>query len=58
MRFAMLEIKLTLADILRNFDIEPANSSYSNEIDIQDGLFTIRKPRGGVCALFKPRELF
>ena len=54
----MLEIKLTLADILRNFDFEPANPSYSNDIDIQDGLFTIRKPRGGVCALFKPRELF
>lgn len=54
MRFAMLEIKLTLADILRNFDILPPRS-YSDNIMIQDGLFTIRRPKGGVSAIFKPR---
>lgn len=53
----MLEIKLTLANILRNFDILPGKLNEKADLNIRDGLFTIRKPRNGISAIFKKRDI-
>lgn len=55
MRFALLEIKLTLVKILKKFDVLPGKN-FSSELEIKEGV--TRRPRNGISVMFRKREDF
>lgn len=56
MRFALLEIKLTLAKILRNFNISTEQKLPKDDLKIKDGfLFNVRRPREPILINFSKR---
>lgn len=53
MRFALLEIKITLVKILRKFDIK-CGSQTAEKLTFIEG-FSVRRPKGGVSVIFQKR---
>ena len=52
MRFAILEIKLTLVKVLRKFNVYPSKST-PGKLRFAEG--SVRRPMDGVKLLFKKR---
>lgn len=55
MKFALMEIKLTLAKILAKYDVFPALPN-PQKLVTREGTFTIRRPKQGVQVIFKRRQ--
>lgn len=55
MKFALMEIKLTLAKVIKNFEISPAKLD-QQRLTIRDGDFTVRKSKTNIHVNFKQRS--
>ena len=56
MRFATLEVKMTLVHILRKYNVNPSDKMLENpSLNFIEG-FSVRRPKGGVSVIFKPRN--
>lgn len=53
--FAMMEIKLTLAKVIKKYDVFPAAPN-PKEIAIREGTFSVRRPKHGIPVIFKKRD--
>lgn len=56
MRFALIELKLTLAKILKNFEITPTRRVSERPIT-QDGIVAVVKIREPIYAKFSKRNV-
>ena len=54
MKYAMLEIKLTLAKVLKSYNIN-ASSKTPTKLEIIEG-FPLRRPRHGISVLVSKRN--
>ena len=55
MKFALLEIKLTLAKILKIYDIIPGEK-FEKNLGVTGGLFSVRRPKKPIQVIFKKRH--
>ena len=54
MRFALLEIKMSLVQILRKYNVRPGIKT-PEALSFIEG-FSVRRPKGGVSVLFEERK--
>lgn len=54
MKFALLEMKITLAKILKSFDVLPGKN-FTEDLVLSEGV--TRKPKYGIDVIFKKREI-
>jgi cytochrome P450 len=56
MRFGLLELKMTLAKLIRRFDILPPHGDWSGQLKFSEGV-GVRRPAEHIRGIFKSRQL-
>ncbi len=54
MKFALIELKMSLVKLLLNYEIKPQSDNFPSELEYREGV--VRIPKNGVHVVFKKRE--